>query len=70
MQYFNILIENLKASHISYFYDCQPLTCAPNSTSSTQAIDILLDLLESREALSVFHCLINLLCRRRPQGPH
>ena len=38
-QYLNILVGSLETPHTSYLYDCQPLSCAPNSDSITQAVD-------------------------------
>ena len=38
-QYLNILVRSLKAPHVSYLYDCQPLKCAPSSNIIAQAVD-------------------------------
>ena len=32
-------MENLETPLVSYFYDCQPLKCAPNSNIIAQAVD-------------------------------
>jgi len=37
-QYFNILVGSLETPHVSYLYDCQPLTYAPNSNSIAEAV--------------------------------
>ena len=38
-QYLNILVGSLETPHVSCFYDCQPLKCAPNSSIIAQAVD-------------------------------
>lgn len=37
--YLNILVGNIELPHITYMYDCQPLTSAPTSDSISQAVD-------------------------------
>ena len=39
IQYLSILVGSLETPHVSYLYDCQPLSCASNSNSIAQAID-------------------------------
>ena len=38
IQYLNILVRSLETSHVSYSYNCQPQSCAPNGSSITQAV--------------------------------
>ena len=38
-RYLNILVGSLETPHVSYLYDCQPLKCAPNSSTIAQAVD-------------------------------
>ena len=38
-QYFNILVGSLERLLVSYWYDCQPLKCAPYSNIIAQAVD-------------------------------
>ena len=40
-QYLNILVGNLETPHVSYFYDCQPLKCAPEVKSSRTHFQVL-----------------------------
>ena len=39
MQYLNILVGSLETPHVNYLYDCQILSCAPNSNRIAQAVD-------------------------------
>ena len=38
-QYLNILVGALETPHVSFLYNCQPLSCSPNADSIVQAID-------------------------------
>ena len=38
-QILNLLVGSLKTPHVSFFCDCQPLKCAPNSNIIAQAVD-------------------------------
>ena len=37
--YLIILVGSLETPHVSYFYDCQPLKCAPNSNTIAQLVN-------------------------------
>ena len=39
IRYLNIPARTLETSHVSYLYNCQPLSCLPNSNSFAQAVD-------------------------------
>ena len=56
--YLNILVgslKRLKASHVSYLYDCQALKCAPNSNIIAQAVD---DAVKNLGINRSFFCLL------------
>ena len=56
-QYLNILVGSVKIPHVSYFYDYQPLKCAPNSNIIAQAVE---DAVRNLGINRSFFCL--LLC--------
>ena len=53
IQYLSILVKSPETPHVSYLYDCQPLSRAPNSNSIAQGLTMLLYLLESRLLFSL-----------------
>ena len=54
-QYLNIPVGSLETPHVSYFYDCQPLKCAPNSNIIAQAVD---DAVRNLGINKSFFCLL------------
>ena len=55
IQYLNILVGSQESAKGSYLYDCPLLPCAQNiATALLKQLTMLLDLLKSRETLSIF----------------